>query len=170
MHDGRQHSSPSRLQALGQRINATPWVAVAARIVVGGLFVFSGISKLILPHGEVMALVKQYQVIPDLLVSPVAAGLPWLELASGAALCIGFLTTPAAWLVGAQLVSFSLLMVVVLIAQIPIEDCGCFGNLGIRETPLHVLVRDLVLLGILASVLGRRQDAWSIDAWASETG
>ena len=170
MHDGRQHSRPSRLQALGRRINATPWVAVAARVVVGGLFVFSGISKLLLPHGEVMALVKQYQVIPDFLVSPVAAGLPWLELASGAALCIGFLTTPAAWLVGAQLVSFSLLMVVVLIAQIPIEDCGCFGNLGIRETPLHVLVRDLVLLGILASVLGRRQDAWSIDAWASETG
>ena len=170
MHDGRQHSRPSRLQALARRINATPWVAVAARLVVGGLFVFSGISKLVLPHGEVMALVKQYQVIPDFLVSPVAVGLPWLELASGAALCIGFLTTPAAWLVGAQLVSFSLLMVVVLIAQIPIEDCGCFGNLGIRETPLHVLVRDLVLLGILASVLGRRQDAWSIDAWASETG
>ena len=170
MHDGRQHSRPSRLRVVGRRINATPWVAVAARLLVGGLFVFSGISKLLLPHGEVMALVKQYQVIPDFLVSPVAAGLPWLELASGAALCIGFLTTPAAWLVGAQLVSFSLLMVVVLIAQIPIEDCGCFGNLGIRETPLQVLVRDLVLLGILASVLGRRQDTWSIDAWASETG
>ena len=170
MHDGRQHSRPSRLQALGRRINATPWVAVAARLVVGGLFVFSGISKLILPHGEVMALVKQYQVIPGFLVSPVAAGLPWLELASGAALCIGFLTTPAAWLVGVQLVSFSLLMVVVLIAQVPIEDCGCFGNLGIRETPLHVLIRDLVLLGILASVLGRQRDAWSIDAWASESG
>ena len=170
MHDGRRHSRPSRLRAVGRRINATPWVAVAARLLVGGLFVFSGISKLLLPHGEVMALVKQYQVIPEFLVSPVAAGLPWLELASGAALCIGFLTTPAAWLVGAQLVSFSLLMVVVLIAQIPIEDCGCFGNLGIRETPLHVLVRDLVLLGILASVLGRRQDTWSIDAWASETG
>ena len=170
MHDGKQRSSPSRLQAFGQRVGATPWVAVVARLLVGGLFVFSGISKLILPHGEVMALVKQYQVIPDFLVSPIAAGLPWLELASGAALCIGFLTTPAAWLVGAQLVAFSLLMVVVLAAQIPIEDCGCFGNLGIRETPLHVLIRDLILLGILAAVLVRQHDAWGIDAWAGETG
>lgn len=168
MHDGR-HSRPLRLRAFGQRVRAAPWVAVVARMLVGGLFVFSGISKLLLPHGEVVALVKQYQVIPDFLVSPIAAGLPWLELASGAALCIGFLTTPAAWLVGAQLASFSLLMVVVLIAQIPIEDCGCFGNLGIRETPLHVLIRDLVLLGILASVLVRRHDAWSLDAWAGET-
>lgn len=169
MHDDK-HSKPSRLQAFGRRARAASWAAVAARMLVGGLFVFSGISKLLLPHGEVMALVKQYQVVPDFLVSPIAAGLPWLELASGTALCIGFLTTPVAWLVGAQLVGFSLLMVVVLIAQIPIEDCGCFGNLGIRETPLHVLIRDLVLLGMLASVLVRRQDAWSIDAWAGTAG
>ena len=169
MHDGK-HSKPSRLRAFGQRVSAAPWVAVAARALVGGLFVFSGISKLILPHGEVMALVKQYQVIPDFLVSPIAAGLPWLELASGTALCIGFLTTPAAWLVGIQLVAFSVLMVVVLVAQIPIDDCGCFGNLGIRETPLHVLIRDLILLGMLASVLVRRHDAWGIDAWSGGTG
>ena len=169
MHDAK-HSKLSRLQTFGQRVSAAPWVAVAARVLVGGLFVFSGISKLILPHGEVMALVKQYQVIPDFLVSPIAAGLPWLELASGTALCIGFLTTPAAWLVGIQLVSFSLLMVVVLVAQIPVDDCGCFGNLGIRETPLHVLIRDLILLGMLASVLVRRHDAWGIDAWSGGTG
>lgn len=167
MHDGK-HSKPLRFQAFGQRVDFAPWVAVAARVLVGGLFVFSGISKLILPHGEVMALVKQYQVIPDLLVSPIAAGLPWLELVSGTALCIGFLTTPAAWLVATQLVGFSVLMVVVLVAQIPIDDCGCFGNLGIRETPLHVLIRDLILLGILSSVLTRRYDAWGIDAWAGE--
>ena len=170
MHDVKPRSSPSRLQAFGQRVGATPWVAVVARLLVGGLFVFAGISKLLLPHGEVMALVKQYQVIPDVLASPIAAGLPWLELASGTALCIGFLTTPAAWLVGAQLVAFSVLMVVVLAAGVPIEDCGCFGNLGIRETPLHVLIRDLILLGVLAAVLVRRHDAWSIDAWAGETG
>ena len=170
MYDGKQCSNPSRLEAFGQCVNATPWVAVVARLLVGGLFVFSGISKLILPHGEVAALVKQYQVIPDFLVSPIAAGLPWLELASGTALCIGFLTTPAAWLIGVQLVAFSMLMIVVLVAQIPIEDCGCFGNLGFRETPLHVLIRDLILLVLLVSVLVRRHDAWGIDAWAGGAG
>ena len=169
MHAGKR-SKPSRLQAFGLRVGAAPWVAVAARVLVGGLFVFSGISKLILPHGEVMALVKQYQVIPDFMVSPIAAGLPWLELVSGTALCIGFMTTTAAWLIGIQLVGFSALMVVVLVAQIPIDDCGCFGNLGIRETPLHVLIRDLILLGILASVIIRQHDAWGIDAWADGTG
>jgi len=158
------------LRALGKWLRVTPWVAVAVRLVVGGLFVFSGMSKAVLPHGEVMALVEQYQVVPHFLISPIAAGLPWIELASGAALCIGFLTTPAAWLVVAQLISFSCLMVVVLVAQIPIEDCGCFGNLGLQETPLQVLIRDLALLGILSTVLARRHDAWGIDAWAARSG
>ena len=157
------------LRVWGEWVRATPWVAVAARLAVGGLFVFSGMSKAVLPHGEVVALVEQYQVVPRFLIPPIAAGLPWVELASGTALCIGLLTTPAAWLVAAQLIAFSGLMVVVLAARIPVEDCGCFGNLGIQETPLQVLIRDLALLGILASVLGRRYDAWSIDAWASNS-
>lgn len=169
MPDGRR-SNVTSLQDLRERVRAASWVAVAARLVVGGLFVFSGMSKVMLPHGEVMALVEQYQVVPRFLIFPIAAGLPWIELASGTALCIGFLTTPAAWLVVAQLISFSVLMVVVLVARIPIEDCGCFGNLGIQETPLQVLIRDLVLLGILAAVLVRRHDAWGIDAWAEKSG
>ena len=169
MPDGKP-SNVTALQVLGERLRNASWVAVAARLLVGGLFVFSGMSKVMLPHGEVMALVEQYQVVPRFLISPIAAGLPWIELASGTALCIGFLTTPAAWLVVAQLISFSVLMVVVLAARIPIEDCGCFGNLGIKETPLQVLIRDLVLLGVLASVLVRRHDAWGIDAWAAKSG
>ena len=156
MHVDRPNDAMT-LRVLGEWFRATPWVAVAARVVVGGLFVFSGMSKAVLPHGEVMALVEQYQVVPHFLISPIAAVLPWVELASGAALCIGFLTTPAAWLVVAQLIAFGSLMVVVLVAGIPIEDCGCFGNLGIKETPLQVLIRDLVLLGILATVLARRR-------------
>ena len=169
MPDGKP-SDVKPLQAFGRWIRGAPWVAVTARLVVGGLFVFSGMSKAVLPHGEVMALVEQYQVVPHYLISLIASGLPWIELASGTALCIGFLTTPAAWLVVAQLISFSCLMVVVLVAGIPIEDCGCFGNLGFQETPLQVLVRDLVLLGILVSVLARRRDAWGIDAWAGKSG
>ena len=169
MHNGKP-SDVTPLRALGEWVRAGPWVAVAARLVVGGLFVFSGMSKAVLPHGEVMALVEQYQIVPHFLVSPIASVLPWIELTSGTALFIGFLTTLAAWLVVAQLISFSCLMVIVLAAGIPIEDCGCFGNLGIQETPLQVLIRDLVLLGILALVLARRHDTWGIDAWAAKSG
>jgi hypothetical protein len=48
---------------------------------------------------------------------------------------------------------------------VPIEDCGCFGNLGLRETPLQVLLRDLALLVLLVPVLVRQRDVLALDAW-----
>jgi hypothetical protein len=134
-------------------------------MLVGGVFVLAGFSKLVLPPAEVVALMQQYTVIPTAVTPWLAAGLPWLELMSGTALVIGWYTTPAALLVGVQLVAFSGLMLVVLGLGVPIEDCGCFGNLGLRETPLQVLLRDLGLLALLVPVLGRQGDVLGLDGW-----
>src|SRR5207247_1457661 len=128
---------PGRLRRWGY-LCTLPWVAVLLRVLVGGVFLFSGFSKLILPHAEVVALVQQYQVLRGWLVAIAATFLPWIEVGSGLALLIGFCTTPAALLIARQLLSFSILMVIVLAAGIAIEDCGCFGNLGLHETPLQV--------------------------------
>jgi hypothetical protein len=136
------------------------------RLCVGGLFVLAGFSKLVLPHAEVVALVQQYTIIPPVLVPLIAACLPWLEVMSGTALLIGFYTTPAALLIAAQLLAFSVLMVVILLTGVELEDCGCFGSLGWHETPLQVLIRDLVMLVLLWPVLRRQRDVWSFDAWS----
>ena len=151
-----------------------PWVAVLLRVFLGGVFVFAGFSKLVLPYAEVVAHIQQYQVLPGWVVSITATFLPWLEVGSGTALLVGFYTTPAALLIAVQLVNFSALMVIVLAAGIPIEDCGCFGNLGLPETPLQVLVRDLIMLVLLLPIIYRQRDALGLDAWsgvsASEEG
>lgn len=144
-----------------------PWVAVLMRVLIGGVFVFSGFSKLLLPYAEVVALVQQYQVLPGWLVSITAMFLPWIEVGSGTALLIGFCTTPAALLIAVQLLSFSALMIVVLAAGIPIADCGCFGHLGLPETPLQVLGRDLIMLVLLVPVFWRQRDALGLDAWSN---
>jgi hypothetical protein len=72
-----------------------------------------------------------------------------------------------ALLIAVQLLNFSALMGVVLAAGIPIEDCGCFGNLGLPETPLQVLIRDLTMLVLLLPILYRQRDALGLDAWSS---
>jgi uncharacterized membrane protein YphA (DoxX/SURF4 family) len=134
--------------------------------MVGALFVLAGFSKLVLPHAEVVASVQQYPVIPSALVPLIATVLPWLEVVSGTALLIGFYTTPATLLVAAQLLSFILLMLVIILRGVAIEDCGCFGNLGWHETPLQVLIRDLIMLVMLWPVVQRQRDVWSVDAWS----
>jgi uncharacterized membrane protein YphA (DoxX/SURF4 family) len=158
-------NNPCAALKLWQRPGAVPWVVVVARVVVGGVFIVAGFSKLWLPHAEVAAHIQQYPFIPEALIPLIATLLPWVELASGTALCIGFYTTPAALLVGAQLLGFSLLMLVVLVTGVSLEDCGCFGNLGLNETPLQVLIRDLVMLALLVPVLTRQRDVLALDAW-----
>jgi uncharacterized membrane protein YphA (DoxX/SURF4 family) len=140
-------------------------VVVLGRGLVGGVFLLAGFSKVLLPQAEVAALIQQYTVLPAAIIPLIATLLPWLELASGTALLIGFYTTLAAGIIGAQLVMFIALMLVVLGLGIPIEDCGCFGNFGWSETPLQVLIRDLVLLALLVPVLARQRDVLSLDAW-----
>ncbi|GIX45954.1 MAG: hypothetical protein KatS3mg131_0165 [Candidatus Tectimicrobiota bacterium] len=146
------------------RLGTHPAAALAGRLLVGAVFIVAGGSKLLLPPEEVEALLRQYP-LPAAALPFIARLLPWLELLSGTALFIGFYTTAAAALVAVQLAAFSLLMGVVLVQGIPIADCGCFGHLGVRETPAQVLVRDVVLLALLGPVLWRRGDLLAVDAW-----
>lgn len=144
--------------------STVPWAVVLWRVLLGTVFLFAGFSKLILPPAEVSANIQQYQILPPWLVALTAAVLPWVEVASGTALFIGFYTTWSARLIAAQLGCFSLLMVVVIVAGIPIDDCGCFGNLGLPETPPQVLVRDLVMLALVGAILRRQDEVCSLDA------
>ena len=132
---------------------AGPWVATAARLVLGGVFVVAGLLKIPDPAAAVRA-VRAYRLLPASLVAPVAFGLPVIEVAVGLALLLGVFVRTAA-------IAAAVLLVVFLVGvgsawarglQI---DCGCFGNGGrvaAGETayPSEVL-RDLALLaGALA--------------------
>ena len=161
-----QASNVPRLRRPRWHLCTRPWVAVLLRVLLGGVFVFAGFSKLLLPHAEVVAHMQQYQVLPGWLVSITAMGLPWIEIGTGTALLVGFYTTPAALLIAVQLLTFSALMVIVLAAGIPVEDCGCFGNLGLPETPLQVLIRDLIMLVLILPLIYRQGDALGLDAWS----
>jgi uncharacterized membrane protein YphA (DoxX/SURF4 family) len=133
-----------------------PWVATAARLLLGGVFVAAGMLKLPDPAAAVRA-VRAYRLLPEVLVAPVAFGLPVIEIAVGLALLAGVLVRTAA-------VASAVLLIVFLAAvgsawgrglQI---DCGCFGNGGAvaaGETayPTEVL-RDTALL-VVALALAR---------------
>ena len=136
---------------------AGPWLATAARLVLGSVFVVAGALKIPDPAAAVRA-VRAYRLLPEALVGPVAFGLPVLEIAVGLALLLGvFLRT-----VG---IAAAVLLVVFLAAvgsawarglQI---DCGCFGNGGrvaAGETayPSEVL-RDLALLVVALALAWR---------------
>ncbi|RMF84310.1 MAG: DoxX family membrane protein [Nitrospinota bacterium] len=156
------------MKAEEQDVRRRKWertVVPIFRVLVGALFLLAGLLKLLAPPEEFAAVIRTYQVIPEVLIDPAALVLPWLEFLSGALLLLGLFTRLMAGIAGMQLLAFLGVMSLVLVQGIPLEDCGCFGSLGFSETPLQVFLRDLILLGMVVVILRHPAHRWSLDHW-----
>lgn len=123
-------------------------VAVVASIVIGIVFVVAGASKLAAgPRWRANA----RDLGAPRLVAPV---LPWIELATGAAL-VARLAVPIPAIVAAVLlVAFSVLIVIRLRAG-ERPSCACFGAWSATEIGRGHLIRNGVLLAVaIVAMLG----------------
>ena len=133
-------------------------LAEVARVIVGLVFVGSGLLKAVDPVGTALK-ISQY-LTP--ILSPAAAGAETITLALSFVLCGSEFLLGAFLLMGvyrkfcARLsVLFMLVMTAVtlytLIAN-PISDCGCFGD-AIQLTHLESFLKNVVLLPLSILVL-----------------
>jgi len=67
---------------------AWPWLALVARLVLGGVWLAAGAAKIGDPEASVRA-VRAYQLVPDPLERAVGYSLPLLEICLGVLLVIG---------------------------------------------------------------------------------
>ena len=139
------------------------WLAqLAARLGLGGVFLWAGLTK-VTAIQEVTLAVDSYDVLPDALVRSVAAALPWLEIALGLFLVLGLFVRFAA--VG----SATLLLVFLAgMAQAKARglaiDCGCFGAGGPGQGVSWVdLLRDAGFLAVAGFLIARPRGPWSLD-------
>ena len=107
---------------------------VLARWLVGGLFIYMGVSKVLHPI-EFLKLVRQYEILHHhLALNAVAAILPWFEVLCGVLLVLGVAVRGAALIALAMLIPFT---VIVLLRALDLQhasglpfcaikfDCGC---------------------------------------------
>jgi uncharacterized membrane protein YphA (DoxX/SURF4 family) len=126
---------------------------LCARVILGLLFLYASFDKIIHPAAFAEA-VKNYQLLPPVLINLTAVILPWLELFLGLFLVLGI------WTAGAALWS-SVLMSVFLgtflfnLARGLDVDCGCFSssNAGAPASVLWYLFRDSAFLALALFVL-----------------
>src|SRR5437773_12095347 len=64
------------------------WAGTVARAVLATVWAWAGVAKLADPSGAVLS-VRAYRLLPEVLVRPVAWGLPYLELAVAVLLLAG---------------------------------------------------------------------------------
>jgi uncharacterized membrane protein YphA (DoxX/SURF4 family) len=133
------------------RWSAWPWI----RVCVGAIFVVSGFEKLISPYQNFQYVIEQYQMVSGEQAAWIAQALPWAELIGGSFFLLGLWTTEAAVSVMAMFGIFITAVGQALIRQLPLGECGCFGELISIPLPV-VLAMDTVLLLAVAAGLIRK--------------
>lgn len=149
------------------RLLTSPWLALALRVYLGGLFVYASMYKIQYP-GEFAEAVAAYRLVPYFLVNPLAVLMPWVELVSGVMLVAGVRAKAAALTIAAMLALFALSLSYVLVADIPI-GCGCFSSQEDEASWLTVL-RDLGWLAMALQVFfcDRRFHLDNVYSWKIE--
>jgi len=132
-------------------------VLLVFRLVVGGVFIWAGLLKILDPL-EFAQNIANYRVFSPDLSLLTAIVLPWLEILCGVLVIFGIIRSASSLLLSGLLAAFLVLIMVTIFRGLDV-DCGCFGSLG-RHVDYRLLLTDIVLLyltlNIFVSSLSRR--------------
>jgi putative oxidoreductase len=132
------------------RISSSIVVARTLAVILGGLFFYAGLQKILHPY-EFAEAVLAYQLLPESLVGVAAAGLPWVEVLAGLGLVVG-LKRRSCLLILAGLAAGFLIVILITMARGLKIDCGC-GLFSQRQVGWLAVMEDLVLLVWSAGLL-----------------
>jgi len=129
-----------------------PAVGAACRLLLGGLFIYTGATKLTHP-AEVARFVNGYRILHPELANFAGIALPWVEVVAGGLLALGIAPQSAALVLGGLLVTFMGAGFLALVRGLDIA-CGCFFPfLGGDRLNWMLLPRDGVLLLLALQVM-----------------
>jgi uncharacterized membrane protein YphA (DoxX/SURF4 family) len=122
-----------------------PAVQFIARLILGGIFIYASIDKILHPGDFAKAVANYKALASPVLINLVGVILPWCELLAGAFLIVR-VWAKGAWTVLTGLTAvFIVLIAVTMIRGIDV-NCGCFSATGATKVGLDLLVRDILLL------------------------
>ncbi|MYG00120.1 DoxX family membrane protein [Candidatus Poribacteria bacterium] len=142
------------------------------RIFLGAILLFAGIAKLT-SFSVFIADVAAYQILPLGLVKPSSYLIVSSEITLGMALFIGYFSRGAGVLSALVFLIFSVALVIVLLREQPIVDCGC-GNIlfslldkmgfSVAKTPnWNIVIIDIVLVLASVGVVYSSQQGYGLD-------
>jgi putative oxidoreductase len=118
------------------------------RILLGGLFVFAGATKVYDPGAFAIEL-QRYQAVPWIIGALLAIYFPWLEVLAGACLLFRKIEWGALLVITLLLFIFTAALASAMLRGLDI-DCGCFDKTFAATGTVLPLVRNLTLLGCTA--------------------
>jgi uncharacterized membrane protein YphA (DoxX/SURF4 family) len=102
------------------------WLQPGLRLVIGAIFVYAGVLKLIAPE-QFADNIASFQILPNALVNIAALGLPVSEILAGVMMVVGWRSQSATLFTLILAVIFALALGQALARGLTV-DCGCFGS------------------------------------------
>jgi putative oxidoreductase len=128
-------------------------VVLVLRIVLGGIFIVAGVSKI--GHATLFAAqIAGFQILPQPVIAPLALVLPFLEILLGGYLVAGLFTRAAAWCAVVLLAVFDGAIASAVVRGLTVS-CGCFGPNDTTVTTWAEVARDAVFV-LLAVIVALR--------------
>jgi uncharacterized membrane protein YphA (DoxX/SURF4 family) len=122
------------------------WSYLLLRFCIAGIFIYSGVIKLLDVKGFAN-MVSQYGLVPEPLLAPVAIGLPVIEVLAGIGLL--FEIPGALTAISGMLVMFIGILWYGVLRDLDI-DCGCFSTEELKgqDSLRQALYRDFVMAAV----------------------
>jgi putative oxidoreductase len=138
------------------------YFTLAARLFIGGLFIYASIYKISDPVNFAVS-IRNYMIIPPSWSNLLALTLPWIEIGAGVFLILGIQTKPAALLTTGMLGVFLGALIYAYSIGLDI-DCGCFSPAASSSGRIEIyhVVRDTVIFLISLSILITERGHFSI--------
>lgn len=131
---------------------------IAIRLLLGGLFLAAGLSKVGAPLQTLAAIYSYQIVIPDWVANTIAHTLPWMEILLGLGLLAGLWLPITVGCTAAVLAAFTVLTAQAWWRELDI-DCGCIDlgalhpALAALSTPGGATLRNIVLLALCGALV-----------------
>jgi uncharacterized membrane protein YphA (DoxX/SURF4 family) len=140
-------------------------LALPARVYLAVVFLLACWHKLLDPASFALD-IATYQILPTVLVNPMALLLPWVELLAGLMLLLAFRTRAAALLIAGMMFMFTVAITIAVIRGLEMS-CGCFASQGLVEDPISwfTVLRDLSWLALALFVLFLDRRPLGLDTW-----
>jgi len=126
-------------------------IVVVARIIIGAIFLISGLAKISDPARFILTL-REFRLFPEVIVPFTSIWLPWFELIIGLSVLVGLLHRTSALMLACLNAGFLAAILSVIVRGIEV-DCGCFGMLadmlGLPDmADMKAVVRNIVFIGL----------------------
>jgi uncharacterized membrane protein YphA (DoxX/SURF4 family) len=122
----------------------TGLLVLACRLILGGVFIYASLDKLMHPDAFAQA-IHNYRMVPPALLHMMAHYLPALEMVTGVLLVLGVWRRGATLLIAGMVLVFIAAIATALSRGLDIS-CGCFHTDGGHGVGMSLLLRDIVLL------------------------